>query len=64
MKRQRLMRHLREHNCAFVREGGNHTWVVNLLTGQKSFVPRHREIKPGLVRQICKELAIAPPAEK
>ncbi len=52
MKRQRLLRHLRKHDCGFEREGGNHTWVRNRSTGQRSFVPRHRAIKPSLVRQI------------
>jgi hypothetical protein len=54
MKRRRLLRHLREHDCHYVREGGEHTWVQNRGTGAKSFVPRHSEIKPGLVRQICR----------
>jgi hypothetical protein len=53
MKRQRLMQYLRENHCGSVQEGGDHTWVINLLTGQKSFVPRRLEIKSGLVWRIC-----------
>lgn len=64
MKRQRLFRHLREHDCHFEHEGGDHTRVINQATGQRSFVPRHREIKPGMVHQICKDLGIPTPAEK
>lgn len=64
MKRQKLLRHLGEKNCMVVKEGKAHTCVQNRTTGSKSFVPRHREIKPSLVREICRQLGIAAPSEK
>src|SRR5262245_62967284 len=64
MKRRSLLRHLGNHNCVIVREGKAHTCVQNLKTNSKSFVPRHREIKPSLVLEICRQLGIAPPSEK
>ena len=64
MKRKQLLKHLSAHDCVVVKEGSEHTWVQNTATKQKSFVPRHREIKPGTVRAICKQLGIPTPAEK
>jgi mRNA interferase HicA len=64
MKRQRLIRHLQEHHCQIMKEGGDHTWVQNQITGRRSFVPRHREIKPNVVHDICKQLGIPSPHEK
>ena len=29
MKRTELLKHLGEHGCVFVREGGCHSWWVN-----------------------------------
>jgi mRNA interferase HicA len=63
MKRRRLLRHLADHGCVVVKEGGEHTWVRNNTTQSRSVVPRHREIKPGTVRAICKQLGIPAPAE-
>ena len=64
MKRQRLLRHLREQGCTVVREGGDHTHVMNPANRRLSSVPRHREIKPNTVRTICKQLDIPVPAER
>jgi hypothetical protein len=64
MKRQKLLRHLKDHACEVVKEGKRHTWVQNLQNGNKSFVPRHSEIGPGLVREICQQLGIPAPKEK
>ena len=44
MKRRDLIRHLEEHECEWLREGGNHTVYVNRRTQRTSSVPRHREI--------------------
>lgn len=44
MKRTELLRHLREHDCGFVREGGNHSWWGNLALNRRSSVPPpHRD---------------------
>lgn len=64
MKRQKLLDHLRQHGCQVVGEGARHTRVVNPANGRRSFVPRHREIGPGLIREICKQLAVPVPVEK
>jgi len=56
LKRRDLERHLREHGCHLIDEGGNHTrWAGPA----KSAVPR--EIDYRLARTICKQLGIPPP---
>ncbi len=61
MKRRKLLRHLQDHGCTQLREGGGHTIFIN-AQGLCSAVPRHREIEPALVRKICKQLKVpAPP---
>jgi predicted RNA binding protein YcfA (HicA-like mRNA interferase family) len=64
MKRRKLMRHLVEHGCVVEKEGGRHTWIYNPIDRRRSFVPRHPEIGPGLVREICKQLGVAAPRER
>jgi len=44
MKLKDLVRHLKDHNCDLLREGGNHSVYVNPENNQVSAVPRHREI--------------------
>lgn len=63
MKRQKLLKHLRQHDCHVVGEGAKHTRVLNRANGRRSVVPRHREISPGLVREICKQLDVPTPSE-
>jgi len=58
MKRIELMKHLRKNGCFMLREGGNHSVVVNVVTGLCSTVPRHNEIDSELGRKICKDLGI------
>ena len=63
MKRADLIRHLESNSCVFVREGARHTVYKNVANGLFSAVPRHRQIKKGLVRKICQDLDIPrPPA--
>ena len=64
MKCQRLIEHLREHNVGRLREGANHTLVINRLNGRQSAVPRHREIEPYLVRKICRQPDVPVPIER
>jgi len=60
MKRRELERHLRAVGCRVVDEGGNHTrWRGS--GGQRSVVPRHREIPYTLARKICAQLGVDPP---
>jgi len=56
-----LERHLRQHGCAFFREGGVHTIWRNPSNRKITSVPRHREIKEGTVRAMCKQLEIPRP---
>ena len=58
MKRKELLRHLREHGCAFIREGASHSWWGNPVQRRRSSVPRHTEVNDNLVRKICKDLGI------
>ena len=44
MKREELLKKLREAGCTFVRHGGNHDWYEQPSTGAHQPVPRHREI--------------------
>jgi hypothetical protein len=34
MKRRELLRHLNNHGCELIREGGNHSWWLNPLEKQ------------------------------
>jgi mRNA interferase HicA len=61
MKLRDVVRHLEEHGCQFLREGGSHTIYVNRDKGKSSAIPRHREIKDFLVKKICKDLEIPMP---
>jgi predicted RNA binding protein YcfA (HicA-like mRNA interferase family) len=60
VKRAELERHLRNHGCRFVGEGGRHAkWRGP--SSRPSAIPRHREIKPGTVRTICRQLDVPVP---
>ncbi len=58
MKRVALLKHLRKHDCVFVREGANHSWWANPSLNSRSSIPRHSEIDDRLARKICKDLGI------
>ncbi len=63
MKRRALLKHLDRQGCVIVREGRRHTIVKNPANGAESQVPRHREIKTGTAKGICKDLGVEPPRE-
>lgn len=63
MKRRDLVRHLVNHGCELVREGGSHSWWGNIELNQRSSVPRHREIPDNLAKKICRDLGIPLPGE-
>ena len=44
MKRQDLIRHLRQHGCVLAREGAAHSIWENPANSRRTSVPRHREI--------------------
>jgi predicted RNA binding protein YcfA (HicA-like mRNA interferase family) len=58
MKRSDLLRHLQQHGCVLLREGGKHSVFVNRAARKVTTVPRHREINDFLVRKICRDLEI------
>ena len=53
MKRRELLRHLQQHGCSLLREGGRHSWWFNPVKKRRSAVPRHTEIDEYLARKIC-----------
>jgi mRNA interferase HicA len=61
VKRRERVRHLRNHGCEVLREGGAHSVLVNRSARKISTVPRHREVNDYLARKICKELDIPEP---
>ena len=61
MKLADVERHLRSHGCVLAREGAGHTIWSNPAIRKIASVPRHREIKDGTVRAICKQLEIPQP---
>lgn len=58
MKRQELLRHLRDHGCVQLREGARHSWWHNPALNKRSAIPRHTEIVDILAKKICKDLGI------
>jgi mRNA interferase HicA len=61
VKRRQLEKHLRKQGCEFVGEGSRHAkWRGP--TGRASTVPRHKEIRPGTVRAVCKQLEVDEPS--
>ncbi len=61
MKRRDLIRHLEDHGCELMREGGNHTVYVNRARRKTTAVPRHREVNEFLARKICQDLEVPEP---
>ena len=61
MNRGELERHLRRNGCACHHHGGHHDIWANLAIGARAPVPRHRVIKRGTVRSICRTLGIPLP---
>lgn len=57
MKRRDLIRAIETAGCELVRHGAKHDWYRNPTTGVSQPVPRHREIKEVLARNIIKKLA-------
>lgn len=51
MKRRELLRHLQQHGCSLLREGGRHSWWINPVKKRRSAIPRHTEIDEYLARK-------------
>jgi len=58
MRRQELIRQLREAGCMLLRHGARHDVYLNPATGQKQSVPRHTEIDDALAKHIKKYLGL------
>ena len=58
MKRNDLIRHLKQHQFELLREGSRHSIWCNPETKEKSAIPRHRQINEMLAKKICKDLSI------
>ncbi len=61
MKRNALLKHLRQNGCFLKREGSSHSLWCNPANGNVEAVPRHVEIKNILAKSICKKLEIPTP---
>jgi len=61
MKRNELLRHLRQNGCYLKREGGSHSLWASVNTGRIEAVPRHTEISDRLAIKICKCLSVPEP---
>jgi mRNA interferase HicA len=60
MKRDALLRYLRQQGCELIREGGRHSWWGNPASNRRSAVPRHGEIVDLLAIKICKDWGVPP----
>lgn len=58
MKRTAFLKHLKQHGCTLVREGGNHSLYLNPKNGKQSTVGRHPELSNLMCKIICKQLEI------
>lgn len=61
MKLRDLLRHLEQHGCEKLREGGNNTVYVNRNKRKSTAIPRHREINEFLAKKICQDLEVPKP---
>ncbi len=61
MKRRDLIRHLISHGCELLREGARHTMYWNPANRCTTAIPRHRELRPTLIRKICQDLGVPEP---
>ena len=57
MKRRALLRRITEEGAVLVRNGSEHDWYRNVITGKMSAVPRHREINEYTARSIIRDLS-------
>ena len=54
MKRQDLVRHLRQPGCELLREGRSHSVWHNSANNHQSTIPRHREVDDYTALAICR----------
>jgi hypothetical protein len=63
MNRRALEQHLRQHGCQFDHHGTKHDFWFNPTNIAIVPLPRHKFIKRGTVRNICRVLRIPLPSE-
>ena len=61
MNRRNFEEHLRDHGCEFHHRGGKHDIWWNPSNEKLSSVPRHRTLRKGTVRAVCRELNVPRP---
>jgi hypothetical protein len=59
MKRNVLLKHLKDNNCILYREGKRHSVYINKTNGNMATVPRHADISELTALSICKQLNIS-----
>jgi predicted RNA binding protein YcfA (HicA-like mRNA interferase family) len=64
MNRKKFERYLTGSGCAFYRHGTGHDLWRSVGNNYSTSIPRHKEIDPGMIKAICKQLNIPPPPEK
>jgi len=57
VKRVDLVKTIEALGCVLIRHGAKHDWYRNPSTGVAQPIPRHREIKEHLARNIIKKLS-------
>jgi len=62
VKKRELERHLIAHGCTLTRQAAKHEMWENTATGDRTALPRHREIKPATARGICRQLGVPMPS--
>jgi mRNA interferase HicA len=58
MKRIDLIKTIERIGCALIRHGARHDWYQNPVTKESQAIPRHREIKETLAKDIIKKLSV------
>ena len=59
MKRNVLLKHLKENGCMLDREGAKHSIYIHVNSQAWAAVPRHPDINEITVKDICKKLGIS-----
>jgi hypothetical protein len=57
MKRNELIKKIREIGCILIRHGNKHDWYQNPNTKISQPIPRHNEIADSLAKHIIKMLS-------
>ncbi len=64
MNRRKFEKHLRQHGCFLHHHGSNHdVWRIG-ESEVNGIVPRHENVKTGIVAGVCRILGIPKPPEK